>query len=319
MRSLASLNPRNAAMAIEVLAGLRASPRVLSPKYFYDERGSLLFEQITGLPEYYPTRTEIGIMQANIEEIVERAGRQASLIEFGSGSSTKTRILLDHLQELAAYVPVDISRDFLLTTVEQLAHDFPHIEMLPVFADFTRAFELPRPRLMPLKNIVYFPGSTIGNFAPARALDLLRVMAAAAKRGGGLLIGVDLKKDARVLEAAYNDSAGITAKFNLNMLKRLNEDLQANFDLGNFRHEALYNEAESRIEMHLVSRIDQRFTVAGETFSMARGESIRTECSYKFNMSEFAALAAAAGFVTDAVWTDDQQLFSVQYLSCVGP
>ncbi len=319
MRSLANLNPRNAAMAIEVLAGLRASPRVLSPKYFYDERGSQLFEQITELPEYYPTRTEIGIMQANIGEIVERAGRQASLIEFGSGSSTKTRILLDHLQELAAYVPVDISRDFLLATVEQLAHDFPHIEMLPVFADFTQAFELPRPRLMPLKNIVYFPGSTIGNFAPARALDLLRVMAAAAKRGGGLLIGVDLKKDVRVLEAAYNDSAGITAKFNLNMLKRLNDDLQANFDLGNFRHEALYNEAESRIEMHLVSRIDQRFTVAGESFSMARGESIRTECSYKFDIREFAALAATAGFVTDAVWTDDQQLFSVQYLSCVGP
>ncbi len=317
MRTLAQLNPKNAAMVIEVLAGLRASPRVLSPKYFYDERGSQLFDQITRLPEYYPTRTEIGIMRANIEDIVRRVGRQASLIEFGSGSSTKTRILLDHLQDLAAYVPVDISREHLQATVRQLAEDYPHIEMLPVFADFTRPFDLPRPRVMPVKNIVYFPGSTIGNFGPSGALDLLRVMASEAKLGGALLIGVDLKKDTKILEAAYNDAQGVTAEFNLNMLRRLNREVAADFVPDNFRHKAVYNGDEGRIEMHLVSRIDQQFTVAGETFSMADGESIRTECSYKFTVEEFAILAAEAGFELDAVWTDDENLFSVQYLSCV--
>lgn len=317
MRTLAQLNPKNAAMVIEVLAGLRASPRVLSPKYFYDERGSQLFDQITRLPEYYPTRTEIGIMRANIEDIVRRIGRQASLIEFGSGSSTKTRILLDHLQDLAAYVPVDISREHLQATVRQLAEDYPHIEMLPVFADFTRPFDLPRPKVMPVKNIVYFPGSTIGNFGPSGALDLLRVMASEAKLGGALLIGVDLKKDTKILEAAYNDAQGVTAEFNLNMLRRLNREVAADFVPDNFRHKAVYNGDEGRIEMHLVSRIDQQFTVAGETFSMADGESIRTECSYKFTVEEFAILAAEAGFELDAVWTDDENLFSVQYLSCV--
>ncbi len=317
LRAFANLAPGKAAMAIEVLAGLRASPKVLSPKYFYDERGSQLFDQITELPEYYPTRTEIGIMQANITEIVERVGRQASLIEFGSGSSLKTRILLDNLKELAAYVPVEISRDYLLDIVAKLKQDYPQIEILPVFADFTRAFDLPTPRIMPVKNIVYFPGSTIGNFAPPRALELLQVMASVAKRDGALLIGVDLKKEVAILEAAYNDSAGVTAKFNLNMLERLNDELGATFVLENFRHNAVYNESEGRIEMHLISRQDQSFKVAGESFDIAGGESIRTECSYKFTLAEFARLAEQAGFSVARVWTDEDQLFSVQYLDCL--
>lgn len=317
--SITEIEPASATMAIEILSGLRASPKALSPKYFYDERGSQLFDEITELPEYYPTRTEIGIMQTNIEEIIALVGKQASLIEFGSGSSLKTRILLDNLQELAAYVPVEISRDYLLEVVAQLQKDYPAIEMLPVFADFTKPFELPTPKVMPIKNIAYFPGSTIGNFAPPMALELLKVMASVAKRGGGLLIGVDLRKDTDVLEAAYNDSAGVTARFNLNMLKRLNDELNASFVLDNFRHQAIYNQAEGRIEMHLFSRCDQTVSVAGETFQLAEGESIRTECSYKFTLEGFARLARQAGFEVRQVWTDPAQLFSVQYLDCVAP
>ena len=316
---LTEIKPRNAAMEAEVLAGLRATPKVLSPKYFYDERGSQLFDEITELPEYYPTRTEIGIMQANIAEIVELVGPQASLIEFGSGSSQKTRMLLDHLEDLAAYVPVEISRDYLLAIVACLQAEYPHIEMLPVFADFTRSFDLPTPKIMPIKNVVYFPGSTIGNFSPPRALALLQVMAAEAKRGGALLIGVDLKKDANILEAAYNDAQGVTARFNLNMLKRLNAELEADFVLTDFRHKAIYNDEEGRIEMHLISERDQSFTVAGEKFSMNKGESILTECSYKFALQDFADLAEQAGFRQRRVWTDADNLFSVQYLECVSP
>ncbi|NNF51365.1 MAG: L-histidine N(alpha)-methyltransferase [Gammaproteobacteria bacterium] len=315
---LTEIEPKDATMAKEVLAGLRASPKVLSPKYFYDERGSQLFDEITALPEYYPTRTEIGIMEANIDEIVALVGRQASLIEFGSGSSLKTRILLDNLNDLAAYVPVEISREYLLAIVEGLQADYPHIEMLPVFADFTKPFELPAPRVAPVKNVVYFPGSTIGNFAPAKALDLLRVMASEAKQGGALLIGVDLKKDTAILEAAYNDSQGVTARFNLNMLRRLNNELDADFVLDDFRHRAIYNEEEGRIEMHLISERDQSFVVAGEQFSIKKGESIRTECSYKFTLEEFSALAAQAGFQQRQVWKDSNALFSVQFLECVS-
>ena len=315
---LTEAQPKNAAMAAEVLAGLRASPKMLSPKYFYDERGSQLFDEITELPEYYPTRTEIDIMQTNIDEIVKLVGPQASLIEFGSGSSQKTRMLLDHLEDLAAYVPVEISRDYLLDIVEGLRAEYPHIDMLPVFADFTKPFDLPTPIIMPVKNVVYFPGSTIGNFSPPNALALLQVMAAEAKLGGALLIGVDLKKDSEILEAAYNDSQGVTAKFNRNMLKRLNAELKADFDLDNFRHKATYNEGEGRIEMHLISECDQTFSVAGESFSMKKGESILTECSYKFTLKDFADLAEQAGFRQQRVWMDEQQLFSVQFLECVG-
>lgn len=306
-------NADSAADLNEVLQGLRQPRKVLTPKFFYDERGSLLFEQITELPEYYPTRTELAIMRENIHEIVSLIGPQASLIEFGSGSSMKTRILLECLDRLAAYVPVDISRDHLLAAAEALAAEFPHIEVLPVVADFTQPFDLPQPKIMPLRNIVYFPGSTIGNFMPDAALALLEVMYQEAKEGGALLIGVDLKKDATILERAYNDSAGVTAKFNLNMLRRLNNEFSANFDLDRFEHRAIYKESPGRIEMHLVSTSAQEVSVAGEVFHFEEGESIRTECSHKYTLEEFEAMAERAGFSVNRVWTDPEELFSVQY------
>ena len=306
-------NADSAADLNEVLQGLRRQPKVLTPKFFYDERGSLLFEQITELPEYYPTRTELAIMRENIHEIVGLIGPQASLIEFGSGSSMKTRILLECLDRLAAYVPVDISRDHLLAAAEALAAEFPHIEVLPVVADFTQPFDLPQPKVMPLRNIVYFPGSTIGNFMPDAAQALLEVMYQEAKEDGALLIGVDLKKDTAILERAYNDSAGVTAKFNLNMLRRLNNEFSASFDLDKFEHRAIYKESPGRIEMHLVSTSAQEVSVAGEVFHFGEGESIRTECSHKYTLEEFEAMAERAGFSVNRVWTDPEGLFSVQY------
>jgi dimethylhistidine N-methyltransferase len=297
----------------EILQGLRQSPKVLSPKFFYDDLGSQLFEKITELPEYYLTRTELSIMRKHIGEIVSLIGPHASLIEFGSGSSIKTRILLEHLDRLAAYVPVDISRDHLVAAAEALALEFPHIEVLPVAADFTQPFDLPQPRVMPLRNIVYFPGSTIGNFTPGAAQALLEVMYQEAKEDGALLIGVDLKKDEAILERAYNDSAGVTARFNLNMLKRLNDEFSANFDLSRFAHRAVYRTLPGRIEMHLVSACRQTVRVAGEDFHLEEGETIRTECSHKYTLEEFAEMARRAGFVVHTVWMDPGGLFSVQY------
>lgn len=298
---------------VEIHAGLARVPKTLSPKFFYDDRGSQLFDQITELPEYYPTRTEISIMESNVGEIAELTGPDASLIEFGSGSSLKTRILLQHLDRLAAYVPVDISRDHLVAAADELARDFPHIEVLPVAADFTHPFALPQPKVMPRRNLVYFPGSTIGNFLPDAAHALLQVMYQEAGEDGALLIGVDLKKDRSILERAYNDSAGVTAEFNLNMLRRLNREFGASFDLGQFAHLAIYNESFGRIEMHVVSQRAQNVTVAGRSFSFAAGETIRTECSHKYTIEEFAQLATHAGFTSQRVWTDKANLFSVHY------
>jgi len=297
----------------EILQGLRQSPKVLSPKFFYDEVGSQLFEKITELPEYYLTRTELSIMRKHIGEIVNLIGPHASLIEFGSGSSMKTRILLEHLDRLAAYVPVDISRDHLVAAAEALALEFPHIEVLPVAADFTQPFDLPQPGVMPLRNIVYFPGSTIGNFSPGAARALLEVMYQEAKEGGALLIGVDLKKDKTILERAYNDGAGVTARFNLNMLRRLNNEFSANFDLSRFEHRAVYQESPGRIEMHLVSTCSQTVRVAGKGFHFEENDFIRTECSHKYTLEEFAEMARRAGFVVHTVWIDPERLFSVQY------
>lgn len=297
----------------EIIAGLSRQQKMLSPKFFYDRAGSRLFDQICQLPEYYLTRTELQIMERFVDEIARRVGPQASLIEFGSGSSLKTRILLERLDRLAAYVPVDISKDHLMLAANELAKDYPSIEVLPVAADFTQPFPLPNPKRMPLRNLVYFPGSTIGNFAPAAAHELLRVMHQEAGDNGALLIGVDLKKDVAVLERAYNDSAGITARFNLNVLQRLNREFDADFDVAGFRHCALYNATFGRIEMHLVSLRGQSFSVCGRPFSVARGESIVTEYSHKYSLREFSAMARRAGFCVDAVWTDRERLFSVQY------
>lgn len=299
----------------EIIDGLSKPHKQISPKYFYDERGSQLFDEITRLPEYYLTNTEVGIMQDNIAEMAELVGEQASLIEFGSGSSIKTRILLDHLSELAAYVPVDISEEFLRESADRLQADYPHIEVLPVVADFTKQFQLPSPRVPPIRNIVYFPGSTIGNFEHDMALQLLRVMYHEAGAGGALLIGVDLQKDPQIIEDAYNDGAGITAEFNLNVLHRLNRDYGANFDVDEFAHSANYDEREGRIVMELVSQANQTVRVANAEFEFADSEVILTEYSHKYTREGFAEMAGEAGFNVAKVWTDGKQLFSVQFLT----
>ena len=298
----------------ELLDGLRQPEMMISPKYFYDERGSQLFEEITRLPEYYPTETELGIMRDNVDEIAELVGRQASLIEFGSGSSLKTRILLDNLDELAAYVPVDISQDHLLVSAHQIRGEFPGLDVLPVVADFTQPFELPSPKVMPVRNIVYFPGSTIGNFTHDAAQELLRVMYGEAGAGGALLIGVDVQKDPAIIERAYNDSAGVTAEFNRNMLHHLNREFGADFDPDAFAHRAEYNEDEGRVEIRLVSEQDQEFTLGRESFSIDKDEAILTEYSHKYTLEGFAAMAREAGFTVERVWMDAERLFSVQYL-----
>ncbi len=297
----------------EIVEGLKQDEKMISPKYFYDERGSQLFEEITRLPEYYPTETELGIMRDNIDEIAELIGEQASLIEFGSGSSTKIRILLDHLRSLAVYVPVDISEEHLVAAAENLKADYPDLEILPVVADFTQPFDLPSPTIMPVRNVVYFPGSTIGNFTNDAALDLLKVMHHEAKEGGALLIGVDLQKDTGILEAAYNDSEGVTAEFNINMLRHINREHGANFDLNAFEHRAEYNQDEGRIELRLDSTSDQLIQLGEEEIAILEGEAILTEYSHKYTLEGFAALAREAGFEVRQVWTDTDRLFSVQY------
>ncbi len=299
----------------QLVDGLSAARKSISPKYFYDERGSRLFDDITRLPEYYLTNTELGIMRDNIAEIVTMVGKQASLIEFGSGSSLKTRILLEHLSELAAYVPVDISSEHLHTSAEQIQDRFPHVDVLPVVADFTQAFALPKPMVMPIRNIIYFPGSTIGNFEHDAAMALLRVMHQEAGKGGALLIGVDLQKDPEIIENAYNDSAGVTAKFNLNMLQHLNRDYGANFDVRHFSHSANYDEDQGRVVIELISKANHSFEVGDKTFNIADGEAILTEYSHKYTLEGFAAMAEAVGFTVEKAWTDSQQLFSVQFLT----
>jgi dimethylhistidine N-methyltransferase len=297
----------------EILAGLEKSQKTLSPKFFYDEQGSRLFDEICELPEYYQTNTELSIMQRHVGEMAQRIGPQASLIEFGSGSSVKIRILLEHLHQLAAYVPVDISREHLVKAADAISRDFPDIEVLPVAADFTQPFDLPDPQVMPVRNVVYFPGSTIGNFSPDAADKLLRVMHHEAGENGALLIGIDLQKDVRIIERAYNDKAGVTALFNLNILRRINREFGADFRLENFRHRAAYNTGFGRIEMHLISTCDQSVRIAGRQFEFAAGEALLTEHSHKYTYEGFSEMAARAGFTVVAAWTDADEMFSVQY------
>lgn len=295
-----------------MLDGLSAPRKTLPCKYFYDARGSELFDRICELPEYYPTRTETAILRDRIDEIAEVMPFGAALIEYGSGSSTKTRLLLDRLDDLAAYVPVDISGSHLLRSAWRLRARYPRLSVRPVCADFTQPFNLPdlddRPR------VVFFPGSTIGNFGPEDAVDLLAGMADVAGPGGGLLIGVDLLKSPEILIPAYDDAAGVTAAFNLNLLARINRELGGTFDLDAFSHRAVFNDDLGRIEMHLVSEIEQVAEVDGTPFRFAEGETIHTENSHKYSREQFAALAARAGWRVDTVWTDPAELFSVQYL-----
>ena len=299
----------------EALDGLKNPQKTLPCKYFYDLCGSLLFDQICELPEYYPTRTEAGIMADNIGEMASVFGPNCLLIEYGSGSSTKTRILLDHLPHLAGYVPMDISREHLHQTAETLALAYPHLEILPLCADYTAPFELPEATQPVQSRVVYFPGSTIGNFHRPEAAAFLASIAEVCGPGGGLLIGVDLRKSAGVLEPAYNDAQGVTAEFNLNLLRRMNTELGADFDLDGFAHRAFYDEKIGRIEMHLLSLRAQEVQVGSETILFEAGETIWTECSYKYSLPEFAAMAGPAGFEVRQAWTDREQKFSVQYLT----
>ncbi|MBW2243007.1 MAG: L-histidine N(alpha)-methyltransferase [Deltaproteobacteria bacterium] len=312
--ALADYQPERERFLQEALAGLACEPKGLPCKYFYDERGSALFEEICELPEYYPTRTELEIMRLHAKEMATVLGKHCLLVEYGSGSSTKTRLLLDQLDSPAGYAPVDISRDHLLSTANRLAADYPGLEILPVCADFTRPFEVPASRIRPECVAVYFPGSTIGNFLPDGATALLRAAHAEVGPGGMLLIGVDLVKRPDVLERAYDDSAGVTAAFNENLLVRLNEELGADFDLERFSHRAHWNEADARIEMHLVSSVDQQVRLGGEVIEFAAGEAVCTEHSHKYTLENFATLADAAGFDVERIWTDPQRWFSVQAL-----
>ena len=296
------------------MAGLQKTPKELHPKYFYDEKGSQLFDQICQLPDYYPTRTEQGIMEDNIEAIIDRIGDNAFLVEYGSGSSLKTRTLLDHLPDLAGYVPIDISKEHLLQSAQALALRYPFLTILPVVADYESAFTLPISEQPAAQVVAYFPGSTIGNFHPNRAIDLLRSIRAACGPDSHLLIGVDLQKEPDVLQAAYDDSAGVTAAFNLNVLAHLNREFGADFDLYQFKHRAIYNTKHHRIEMHLISQIEQTVWLADTAVRFAAGETIWTESSYKYTPATFSFLATQAGYTVADVWTDAREYFSVQYL-----
>ena len=302
----------------DALAGLRQPQKTLPCKYFYDAEGSKLFDQICTLPEYYPTRTELSILRAHAGEMAGCLGPETLLVEYGSGSSVKTRRLLDRLARPAAYVPVDISREHLFETALSLRLDYPGLEVLPVCADFTAPFTLPRPRLPAARSAIYFPGSTIGNFSQAGAIALMAGVARRVGRGGAFLVGVDLKKDPRVLERAYDDAAGVTAAFDLNLLARMNRELDADFDLRRFSHRARWVESVGRIEMHLVSDVEQVVHLDGVEIHFERGESICTEHSHKYTLAGFARLAGRAGLAVRRVWTDRAERFSVQYLEATS-
>ncbi|MEZ6134594.1 MAG: L-histidine N(alpha)-methyltransferase [Pirellulaceae bacterium] len=298
----------------DVLKGLGRRQKTLPCKYFYDETGSRLFDEICELDEYYLTRTELAIMRDNITSIATQVDREVMLVEFGSGSSTKTRILLDALIDPIAYAPVDISEEYLLSTAEELQSSYPEIEILPVVADFTTPFSLPTPQREYSHVALYFPGSTIGNFEPDEAGMMLETMSNMLGSQGGLLIGIDLRKDVDTIVAAYDDAEGVTARFNLNLLSRINRELDANFDLDRFSHQSVYNDHAHRIEMSIVSSENQSVTIGDEVFHFAADEAILTEYSHKYSVQELAKLAAQYGFSLHKEWTDEDCLFAVLHL-----
>ena len=289
--------------ARDAVAGLTARPKRLPPKYFYDEAGARLFEEITALPEYYPTRCELAILREHAGEIAQVFPKGSALIEFGSGSSRKVRIVLAAAPTIATYVPVDISSQMLVQEADELRRDYPRLSVLPVEADFTQPFVLPA-AVADAARIGFFPGSTIGNFEPHEASAFLRHAGRMLGPGATLIIGVDLEKEASILHAAYNDAAGVTAKFNLNLLTRINRELDGDFDLTGFSHKACYNSVRHRIEMHLVSKARQKVRVAGRTIEFRAGETIHTENSYKYTLETFGALARGSGWTPVATWTD---------------
>ena len=304
-------------MLEDVVDGLSQQNKTLPSKYFYDERGSKLFDDICDLDEYYVTRTESAVMQDRIGEIASVIGPVALLVEYGSGSSLKTRLLLRNLIRPAGYVPIDISGDYLSQVGLSLQAEFPQIEVMPVVADFTKFFEIPSPETPETRRVIYFPGSTIGNFRQSDAKSLLAGMADNAGVDGGVLIGVDLDKDRDVLHAAYNDSKGVTAEFNLNVLRRINDELGGGFNLDHFRHEAKFNNELSCIEMHLVSTRNQTVNVCKYSFQFEGNESILTEYSHKYTVDSFAQMASEVGLGVKNVWTDSNGMFAVMYLERV--
>ncbi|TYS67860.1 L-histidine N(alpha)-methyltransferase [Sutcliffiella horikoshii] len=299
-------------MREEIVKGLSAPVKTISSKYLYDHRGSELFEMITELEEYYPTRTEMKIFNEKIQEITMAVGDVHTLIEYGSGSSNKIKALLHNFASLKEYVPIDISRDFLFQSSLELAMQFPHITIKAVCGDYTGPLTLPLEAKG--KKVIFFPGSTIGNFEPVEVRNFLMKSAKLLDEGDGFLIGVDMKKDSEILEKAYDDGKGITAAFNLNLLTRMNRELGANFNEEQFEHLAYYNKEKGRIEMHLESQCDQRVNIGDHEFSFREGETIHTENSYKYSIDQFQTLAMECGFEPSKVWTDDEEKFSVHYL-----
>ena len=301
----------------EVINGLSASPKAIPPKFFYDKRGSELFDAICDLPEYYQTRTEMAILRSCVKELVDHIGPDCLLVELGSGASKKVRLLLEELRP-SNYMGVDISKEFLLHSTQRLASDYPWLDVHAACIDFSHALDIPHCDRFDNK-VAFFPGSSIGNFNPEDAIRLMGHIADMMDGDGKLLIGVDLKKDSRILNAAYNDASGITAEFNLNLLSRIRDELDSDIDPDSFEHHAYYNSEQGRIEMHLVSRESLSVRIEDRHFDFDCGETIHTENSYKYTIEEFAKLAKAAGFRQQQVWTDAAGLFSVQLLETVEP
>lgn len=312
--TLHDFHPKPADLKREVLEGLASEPKHLPCKFLYDEKGSELFDQITKLDDYYPARTETAILENCIDEVAERIGPRAMVVEYGSGTSTKTPLLLNALYQPDAYVPIEISREYLIDSAERINEQFPSLDVIPICADYIESFEPPEDVLLHENRMVFFPGSTIGNFEPHEAIEFLGKMKRMVGSEGHLLLGVDLLKDPEVLIAAYNDSEGVTAEFNLNLLDRINRELGANFQRDQFYHQALFNEAKGRMELYLFSRRNQQVELFGQSFSLAADEGIYTESSYKYTFERFADVANAAGLEVEKVWTDERQWFSVQLL-----
>ena len=308
------LKPSSESFQDAVIAGLSKRHKSLPAKFFYDERGSKLFEDITNLDEYYQTRTEMGLLESIAPELKTLIPKGSKLVEFGSGSTEKIRILIDKVEHFDTYVPIDISRDYLKMEAEDLASDHQNLNIMAICADYTKAFDIPKGLTGGADCTGFFPGGTIGNMLPSEAADFLRHASNMLGSGAGFIIGVDLKKDPAILHAAYNDAKGVTADFNKNVLRRINNELGGNFNLPKFRHRALYNVVLGRIEMHLESLEDQTASIGGQNFFFRKGETIHTENSYKYKVAEFQELAKGAGLDPVRAWWDDDCLFSVHFL-----
>lgn len=313
MTTITEPNVRTSRMLEEVLQGLQKTQKTLPSKYFYDKRGSELFEQICELDEYYPTRTELSIMRENMDEITDQLGARIQLIELGSGSSLKTRLLLSHLKELHSYVPVDISDDFLADVAENIQVEYPEFNVIPVAADYTQPFDLPETH-SDTRRIAYYPGSTIGNFTKKQAAEFIALIGGLVGENGGLLIGFDLLKNKETLIEAYDDAKGVTAEFNKNILWRINQELDANFDPDSFEHKPIFKEDKSRIEMHLASQKEQVVDIMGMAISFSKGETIHTENSHKYSLESFRKLTVPH-FHPIKTWTDENDMFAVQFLT----